>query len=73
MNHSGRLAGGVLGDSWPALVLFAMGGCFFLGGRSDTTGDVGMWGIFLGIMVFSVNLVGDGLRDALDPRAIRRA
>jgi peptide/nickel transport system permease protein len=30
-------------------------------------------GIFLGIMVFSVNLVGDGLRDALDPRAIRRS
>jgi len=29
-------------------------------------------GIFLGIMVFSVNLLGDGLRDALDPRAIRR-
>ena len=30
-------------------------------------------GIFLGIMVFSINLLGDGLRDAFDPRAIRRA
>jgi peptide/nickel transport system permease protein len=30
-------------------------------------------GLCLGLMVFSINLVGDGLRDALDPRAIRRA
>jgi peptide/nickel transport system permease protein len=30
-------------------------------------------GICLGVMVFSINLLGDGLRDALDPRTIRRA
>ncbi len=30
-------------------------------------------GAFLGLMVFSINLLGDGLRDAFDPRAVRRA
>jgi peptide/nickel transport system permease protein len=29
-------------------------------------------GICLGVMVFSINLLGDGLRDALDPRTVRR-
>jgi peptide/nickel transport system permease protein len=29
-------------------------------------------GIFLSLTVLSVNLVGDGMRDALDPRLARR-
>jgi peptide/nickel transport system permease protein len=34
--------------------------------------NVSFPGLFLGIMVLSINLLGDGLRDMLDPRLARR-
>jgi peptide/nickel transport system permease protein len=34
--------------------------------------NIGFPGIFLALMVLSINLLGDGLRDLLDPRMARR-
>jgi peptide/nickel transport system permease protein len=39
--------------------------------------QLGFWivlfpGIFLGLTVLGINLVGDGLRDTLDPRLAKR-
>jgi peptide/nickel transport system permease protein len=30
-------------------------------------------GVVIALLVLAVNFIGDGLRDALDPRAIRRS
>ncbi|MGV6873805.1 ABC transporter permease [Pseudochelatococcus sp. B33] len=45
--------------------------------ESRTMIQLGMWGVlfpscFLAVMVFAVNMLGDGLRDMLDPRMARR-
>jgi peptide/nickel transport system permease protein len=34
--------------------------------------NVAFPGVFLGVMVLAINLLGDGLRDMLDPRLARR-
>ncbi len=47
-------------------------------GQGRTYLQIAVWvtffpGVFLSLTVLSINLLGDGLRDALDPKLRRRA